>query len=355
MSKFKPGDTAIDVLYGETAPQYVVIAEGGDAPTKKHPSRFLANGEAERLARANPGVAFHVAKIKRSIRVGAAMPAISEFDKQIAARADLAPGVWVRVSDKHHEHAGKVGYIDSLGEGSDTSVYVKLWRGGHVLRFSPTSLILAKATDREPDPYSSTAAPEYPDKSDFRVGDIVTRTFNGRDYEISGVIRKPSDNTVSFYRARDILSNMMIDLTPGIVNDQCTLKLSADERAKRKPQADEAKVPPFIDILTMLAVNALARRAKSIREREPQIGGAMSFDAGGPTIPVTTGDRVWVIVNEGFMGLTPGACVRGIVQAEPEGGHVLVSMEKASGVWSEPQLASVTRVYSVNDPAVETA
>lgn len=52
--------------YGEEKPTYFVIAEGGEAPTKRHFSRIAASKEAQRLTRQNPGRVFHVVKLKES-------------------------------------------------------------------------------------------------------------------------------------------------------------------------------------------------------------------------------------------------------------------------------------------------
>jgi hypothetical protein len=52
--------------YGEEQPAYFVIAQGGEAPKKKHFSRIAASKEAQRLARENPGRDFHVVKLKES-------------------------------------------------------------------------------------------------------------------------------------------------------------------------------------------------------------------------------------------------------------------------------------------------
>jgi len=63
----------ITKTYGEEKPTYFVVAEGGNAPTKRHFSRIAASKEAQRLTRENPGRVFHVAKLKESYTAEAAI------------------------------------------------------------------------------------------------------------------------------------------------------------------------------------------------------------------------------------------------------------------------------------------
>lgn len=53
-------------IYGEPKPSYFVFRAGANAPSHRHHSRFKAAQEAERLSRKNPGVLFHVVKLKDS-------------------------------------------------------------------------------------------------------------------------------------------------------------------------------------------------------------------------------------------------------------------------------------------------
>lgn len=165
-----PGITS---LYGEAKPTYYVIAVGGAAPDKKHHSRFSAEKEAERLAVKHPGTPFDVVKLKR--RVVFAQPADdtapqgspgrdAEREKQLAAREGMMPGTWVRVSETHCDYATQIGVVDRLGEGDDTSVYVRLAESG-LVRLSPTSLLVltkttAAAQQEETQPEPEDAAPE---------------------------------------------------------------------------------------------------------------------------------------------------------------------------------------------------
>ena len=52
--------------YGKERSIYYVLCEQGAAPTKRHYSRFGAMKEAQRLAEKNPGLSFHVVKLKDS-------------------------------------------------------------------------------------------------------------------------------------------------------------------------------------------------------------------------------------------------------------------------------------------------
>jgi len=63
----------ITKTYGEEKPTYFVVAEGGNAPTKRHFSRIAASKEAQRLTRENPGRVFHVVKLKESYTAEAAI------------------------------------------------------------------------------------------------------------------------------------------------------------------------------------------------------------------------------------------------------------------------------------------
>lgn len=169
-----PGITS---LYGEAKPTYYVIAVGGAAPEKKHSSRFAAEKEAERLAVQHPGTPFDVVKLKRRVvfsqpddKTPPAEPAgrAEERAKQLAARADMLPGSWVRVSETHRLYPAQIGYLDRLGEGDDLSVYVRLADHG-VVRVAPSSLTVltksftggsAAASEPAPELEAAEAAPE---------------------------------------------------------------------------------------------------------------------------------------------------------------------------------------------------
>lgn len=53
-------------IYGEPRPTYFVFRNGANAPSHRHQSRVKASIEANRLSRKNPGVIFHVVKLKES-------------------------------------------------------------------------------------------------------------------------------------------------------------------------------------------------------------------------------------------------------------------------------------------------
>lgn len=65
-------------IYGQDPAQYVVLREGGEAPTIVHDKRWIASKEARRLSGKHPGIVFHVAKIKESFISEAVKPARSE-------------------------------------------------------------------------------------------------------------------------------------------------------------------------------------------------------------------------------------------------------------------------------------
>ena len=163
--------------YGERKPTYIVIAEGGAAPKRGHPSRIKARNEAGRLARANPGVKFHVVKLKETMVYEAPETVTRasrplDFETQVFARARLSKGGVVRVKEDHYQFAGRTGILQRMGDldENDTSVYVQLSGDDHETRFSPSSLIHVGASEK------SEAKDEMPSFGNL-IGGILARVL----------------------------------------------------------------------------------------------------------------------------------------------------------------------------------
>lgn len=117
---------------------YFVFREDGPGPKQKHLSRFSACKEADRLALANPGATFHVAKVRKTVRVNAVTFLVGDF---------------VTVCDSHHAYGGMKGVVTSMDWHRDSNaINVRLDGYSDTRRFLPLSLILdAKKDSFEPD------------------------------------------------------------------------------------------------------------------------------------------------------------------------------------------------------------
>ncbi|ARK07554.1 hypothetical protein LAV_00179 [Sphingobium phage Lacusarx] len=93
-------DEAISRTFGEPRPSYFVYRPGAKAPTRAHNSRKWAISAAHRLAKKNPGIEFHVVKLKDSFKL--------EADDRI--------GLQVRImNDVTHPYYGALGVIKAVG------------------------------------------------------------------------------------------------------------------------------------------------------------------------------------------------------------------------------------------------
>lgn len=174
--------TQLRHTYGEEKPTYYVIAEGGMAPTRSHPSRMKAHNEASRLARANPGTNFHVVKLKATLRADAvdAQPNRPiDYDRQMEARVHLSIGDSVRIKADHYMWARRSGIIESFGDADagDTSVFVRLRGMGSAVRFSPTSFVEVGGNKAQESAAAEEAQPSDTPSFGQLFGGLVARTL----------------------------------------------------------------------------------------------------------------------------------------------------------------------------------
>lgn len=346
---------AVRTLYGEAKAKYVVIAEGGEAPTKHHNERWMAAQEADRLAIKHPGQIFHVAKIKSTVVAGEARPKGEDnYRKQMTARAEMEPGMWVKVRPAHHQYAGEVGYITSLGamDADDTSVWVKIGVNMPPIRFSPSSLMVQKKGSGEDIGdggsnginriFGTGDLVTYHHRGEARKGKLAERRLDGR-WTMYDIIN--GENVVGAAFGEDEIS---------LIESAAERIAHADAKSNDRPKADDTTAAPeglggiIARLAAMAIVEGLRRRAGPTEEDK---GGydaeSMSQYHAGRSIPA--GTPVYVIGQDmGFFGTAhPGM----MVGPHPNDVRmVIVDMDTSEGK-SDRQTINASRVRRQDDPA----
>lgn len=355
---------------------YFVFVEGGKAPKKPHPNRFLAEKEARRLVAMLPGSTVHLMKVRstyvntdpapeKPVKLDRDARLVANFSKQMAARAGMEPGDWVKVKDGHYAHAGEMGIIDRLGDAAtgDSSVYVRIALNSEPQRFSPSSLTVQSPKRKAEEP---AKVQDEGVRDEARVGDIFTAAINNRDFEVLGMTRDPSTGRVNTMKVRDILTN---DVLPMTAPFNYKIKLTAEQRLeasnRERERAAEADAKSPFKALGPLAMAVLGTVAKAMIARAME--NAREDDAGDTSDPeqaadfeaaraIPEGTEVVVIhkrhqIMEGLGAVT--AIVGKKVRNDADDNRfVWVAFQKDDESYDEPRKVNGSRGKRADDPAL---